>query len=388
MQDLLKASLVWDGGETTLPLEMGAPRDDQMLGTPTERLIEAGGRVCYDSCGTGRPSFSGNGKEGFHEHIRKVGHLSVLEHATATFTVRQSPESSSFDTVDGESFSTALRLAVGQRPGVVCLPTANGLGRVTVNLRAVLEWDRWSVELGLEARAVKQLGDALLRGFSRLVPNLGLVCVDADRGYSAFLLLPALPSSPHEEWVSLFLRMSRGCSHELVRHGDFSAISHRSTRYVDELESEWVEHPLLTAYKASLPDADVDGVSHDCEYRVSESQQLYGELVEKLQAWAMANGMDKVTARKQARGAARGYLGNALSTEMIFSASVWQWRNILKQRGSDAADAEIRQLALGDGDPEYPSILRALKGSRYGNRFKDMATAPSTTGVGVCLVCG
>jgi thymidylate synthase ThyX len=51
-----------------------------------------------------------------------------------------------------------------------------------------------------------------------------------------------------------------------------------------------------------------------------------------------------VVGRKQARGAARGFLGNALSTELIFSASVAQWRRMIAQRDNEAADAEIRDL--------------------------------------------
>jgi thymidylate synthase ThyX len=87
--------------------------------------------------------------------------------------------------------------------------------------------------------------------------------------------------------------------------------------------------------------------------------------------------VDAFTARKQARGAARGYLGNALFTELIFSASVAQWRRILAQRLNAAADAEIREMAA--------DVLPILKGCRYGSDFADMNTKPSPDGIGVVL---
>jgi thymidylate synthase ThyX len=56
----------------------------------------------------------------------------------------------------------------------------------------------------------------------------------------------------------------------------------------------------------------------------------------------ISEGIDKFTARKQARGAARGLLGNALNTELIFSASLSQWKWMFHLRAAAPADAEIR----------------------------------------------
>jgi thymidylate synthase ThyX len=53
---------------------------------------------------------------------------------------------------------------------------------------------------------------------------------------------------------------------------------------------------------------------------------------------------DKTAARKQARGAARGYLGNALASDMLFTTSVTGWKWILSQRKNKLADAEIREV--------------------------------------------
>jgi thymidylate synthase ThyX len=78
--------------------------------------------------------------------------------------------------------------------------------------------------------------------------------------------------------------------------------------------------------------------------------------------------------RKQARGAARGFLGNALGTELIFSASVAQWRRIIQQRACEAADGEIRDLIL--------KCLVQLKKSSYSDRFEDIYTIDAQDGLG------
>ncbi len=56
------------------------PRDDR-----AQELIEFAGRQCYRSWG--RPNQATATNEGYLEHIIEVGHLSVLEHGSATFHV-------------------------------------------------------------------------------------------------------------------------------------------------------------------------------------------------------------------------------------------------------------------------------------------------------------
>ena len=51
-----------------------------------------------------------------------------------------------------------------------------------------------------------------------------------------------------EKWLSLYIYGSRGLTHELVRHGDFTSISQRSTRFVNESKSPWTLHPLIQMY--------------------------------------------------------------------------------------------------------------------------------------------
>lgn len=150
--------------------------------------------------------------------------------------------------------------------------------------------------------------------------------------------------------ISFYLdNISRGCTHELVRHRAGTAISQRSTRYVDESDSKWMLHPLLVA---RIEELEAEGVAReaiddallvDCTPKLARDS--YDCIVQHLQKWLIDKGVDKFTARKQARGAARGMLGNALCTSMVWTANIRALRNVIEQRASPHADAEIRVLA-------------------------------------------
>ena len=286
----MTAELVFDNTTDCLyvPSCMGLPREDQLQGTQAERLVELCGRICYDSLGKGRSS-----KE-FHEHIRESGHLSVLEHFN--FTVR---------------FEGRLPLPeLLNRPGVwVDLDRSC----VTANLRAIVEWDKWG-------GGFAQAGLTLRHFAAQLAPQIVSPPIGFEAARAA--LVPA--QTDEERWVSLLLSGSRGFSHEAIRHRFRTAVSQRSTRYCDESESLWVLHPELKYQTAEILRA------------TAACQHAYRRIVEDL----TAAGKD----RKTARGAARGYLGNALYTEMIFSASVAQWKRIFAQRISVHANAEIREI--------------------------------------------
>ncbi len=160
--------------------------------------------------------------------------------------------------------------------------------------------------------------------------------------------------------------VSRGLTHELVRHRVGVAISQRSTRYVDENESPYVHHPLVEAYIAEANGVPRDEIEHRLNILTSVmgDRAAYVSIRDTLEPWLIAKGVDKFTARKQARGAARGYLGNALQTEMVWTVNVRAFKGILKQRANAAADAEIRLLAMQLYEcalPYWPAYLGHLK---------------------------
>lgn len=353
----------------------------QFQGTNAERLAEIAGRSCYDSFGKGRTS------EAFHAHILEVNHGSVYEHYNFTVEVD----------VWGEALIPTL-MALQTRPGVwVEFATSSDPMRITLNYRSAVEWHQWTRYL-IDKDAIDAayaLGTGIRRVAADLAPNI--VKLEAsDENHEPYDCVLVEPETDEERWITMLLTGSRGFSHELVRHGDRTAISQRSTRYVDENESPWVWHPLIHQYideTSELNEARViaENFQNGLEQVESSCKVLYGEIVDRLQPWmrkkliAAAGGQDNLdkaqirnlgfSARKQARGAARGFLGNALYTEVVFSASVAQWNRILRQRAGMAADAEIRESFA-------EKVLPILQSSYYGDCFGQWELFDCEDGIG------
>lgn len=358
--------LVWDGGdEVRIPEELGAPAPNQMLGTAAERLSEVGGRTCYDSLGRGRSS------EDYHKHILDVGHGSVYEHFSATVQIL------------GES---DMLWSLINRPGI-WVEGSYGRLRITFNPRAILEWNSWTKRLSsLASRQdfvgqAGSVGDRLAVFAERLFPQ---ILPPRERplqilsGYKDDCIVE--PRTEQEKWISMFLCGSRGWSHEQVRHKFRTAVSQRSTRFVNEAESLWIDHPLVQEYlgdQAQIP-ADLEEMKRIVNAIKKNSRETYAYVVDRLEPWLIGRGVEKLTARKQARGAARGYLGNALWTEMIFSASVAEWKWMMSLRCSAPADAEIRGI--------FCEALPELRRSRYGDDFKNLELVPAPDGLGQMAV--
>jgi thymidylate synthase (FAD) len=167
-------------------------------------------------------------------------------------------------------------------------------------------------------------------------------------------------------WISFVIGdVSRGLTHELVRHGVGVGISQRSTRYVDESESPYCWHPLIAATLADMEEAYRD-TSMSREFRATlhraenAAREAYREIERCVSIHLEGRGIEGTSARKAARGAARGALGNALATELVWSCNLRTFRNVIEQRGSEWADGEIRLLAnaLYEAALEYaPEIL-------------------------------
>lgn len=342
--------------------------EHQLKGTPMEQLCEIAGRACYDSFGRGRTT------PDFHKHILEVGHLSVIEHAN--FTVR-------IDGMDKETLIPSMAACLN-KPSLFTSweGTIDAKGEVayslviTCNLRHVLEW-RDGSRIGLVLRHYAHEFAPQIVGPAEALPT--------DLGFTHEL--EKFPDLPQQHWLTFFLTGSRGFSHELVRHGDWTAISQRSTRYVDESQSQWVDHPLVVDYLGSSDKPARAPNGEQVEFSVAQEvghvnkigKRVYGFAVEKLEPWLVGRGVDKTTARKQARGAARGYLGNALYTEVVFSASVAQWIHMIKMRANPAADAEIREV--------FTQVVEELqkpghKGEPWAKFFADIKLAPSPDGIG------
>lgn len=140
----------------------------------------------------------------------------------------------------------------------------------------------------------------------------------------------------HASYGVLLEGVSRSLTHELVRHRAGTAMSQLSQRYVDESEANFVVPPAI------LGDADLEAA---WRAQVEAAQASYVALVDRLMEryrWVD----DKVHRRKMAREAARGVLPNSTETKILFTANARAWRAILEMRGSEAAELEIRRLAV------------------------------------------
>lgn len=145
----------------------------------------------------------------------------------------------------------------------------------------------------------------------------------------------------HGNWSILIERISRACSHELVRHRHFS-YSQESQRYVlSTKHSEAVIPPAMLG-----DDRQIDAFVRSVESGWEEYDIAYKAL------------RDQGYAHKEASEAARAYIPNAASTSIVMTGNARSWIEFIQKRDAAGADAEIRRLAgiiatvLGDELPE------------------------------------
>jgi thymidylate synthase ThyX len=364
-------TIVWDGVNFTVPQAAGTAREDQLASTNLDNLAELSGRICYDSLGTGRKSTD------YHAHIIEVGHFSVIEHANLTFLI---PNLSIPDFL-------ACCECLLNRPGVFAFKTIHPVPsfimpgeqqqnqtkfdlRITANMRAIREW----FEFPMFNAWAEILGKTLQNLAKEKAPLIFTDIPFHDVGDHECKVVP--PEIEQEMWVSIFFtNVSRGFSHELVRHKFSTAVSQRSTRYVSEDESPWAYHPLIETYlnPGCCGDNKITQLLSKIKCVETEAKETYKEIVGYLQEQMVGSGIDKFTARKQARGAARGVLGNALMTELVFSANIHQWKWMLKMRASRHADAEIRLV--------FNEVYELLN-VRFPNQFKGWTKHDCPDGIG------
>ena len=134
--------------------------------------------------------------------------------------------------------------------------------------------------------------------------------------------------------------VSRGLTHELVRHGVGAAVSQSSTRYVNARELGFVvprgirEMPRMVDSFVQLADRALH------EY---ESWVRYLMKKDSLSSWAE---FGIVMKRKEARGIARELLLIGLNQFMQMSFTCQAARNLLRLRGFVGADEQIRAFAV------------------------------------------
>jgi thymidylate synthase (FAD) len=141
--------------------------------------------------------------------------------------------------------------------------------------------------------------------------------------------------------------ISRRCSHELIRHRAGFAVSQESQRYVDAKDVRFVVPPLL------LRLADTHPARMVWEAACGQAAADYATVRDYLAAYG--------TPRKQANEAAASVLPGSAETRLQLAGNLRAWRNLVEQRCSPHADAEIRRLACRVLDalaPEAPNCFQ------------------------------
>ena len=157
--------------------------------------------------------------------------------------------------------------------------------------------------------------------------------------------------------------ISRSLTHELIRHRHFS-YSQLSQRYVPERDAAMVEPEVIAEdpkLHAKFVAASEAGVA------------AYNELLAGLEK-KFADAPSGTLRRKQARQAARAVLPNATETRIVVTGNYRAWRHFIAMRATEAADVEIRALAV--------ECLRQLQ-KAAANVFEDftISTLPDGTEV-------
>jgi len=146
---------------------------------------------------------------------------------------------------------------------------------------------------------------------------------------------------PFEHCKATFLisKISRACSHQLIRHR-IASYSQRSQKYTQESD-----YPTYTP-----PSIANNGITWSIYKRaIDKSTEAYKKLISKGIPWEEA----------------RLILPNCQITELIMTANFREWRHIIKLRIKNKDQSEIQFLAfriLEILTEKYPDIFEDLKG--------------------------
>lgn len=149
--------------------------------------------------------------------------------------------------------------------------------------------------------------------------------------------------------ISIFIKgISRGCSHEVVRHRAGFAYSQRSTRYTNEDNANFILDPYYSKLQglenSKLINLDesamLNGFKKSCEQSLVQYKRHTSYLMEE-----NPEGLKGTDLRKWARGKSRQLLPHALETRMTMTGNLRAWRFFLEERSGIGAEAEIRRLA-------------------------------------------
>ena len=138
----------------------------------------------------------------------------------------------------------------------------------------------------------------------------------------------------HVTYSILVDGISRGLSHQLVRHRAGFSFSQLSQQYHDEGSANFV-----------VPNG-VD-VSDNIAKLWLTSKRTYRLLIRALTASEYGKDLSSKERLRAIRSAARSVLPNATETTLVISGNVRAWRNMIAVRGRILGDMEMREFCVG-----------------------------------------
>lgn len=312
-------------------------------GSMEECLMEFAGRECYASGYVGnknRPTVE------YFQNIKVSKHTSVFAHSILQFRLSEE---------DARVFAFDMCNEPGWYFGFMRRPAKESLWVLcTLNFRFIerLQNSVYRAGIKMSDTTLYILDEATCLAQS-IAPSIfgkqeeGSLFVNFTG--PPYRSLANLYSDPgNHKWYSVHLKGSRSFSHEFIRHSFDSAISQRSTRFCDESDFTFVDHPLFE--RAMRDDRTVlsnrRGILRDFKNTsIKNTKDNYEEIFKILHDTAVSEGMSTLQAKKQARGALARFLPNGIQTSLVYTASLREWNIIFDQRISEHADEEIREIA-------------------------------------------
>ena len=179
-------------------------------------------------------------------------------------------------------------------------------------------------------------GRACYQSWSKPVPATA-----TNAGYLRHILqVGHLSVLEHASATFYLTGVSRGLSHELIRHRHLS-VSELSQRHQP---AEDVVVPPAIASDPELRELFLTATT--------AARETYATVLAALEA-KLESAPAGTLNRKQARQAARSVLTHATPTTLVVTGNLRAWRHFVGMRASDAADTEIRALAV--------TVLRELQ---------------------------
>jgi len=169
-------------------------------------------------------------------------------------------------------------------------------------------------------------GRAVYESWARTVPSTA-----TNAGFLAHILqVGHLSVLEHATATCYVSGLSRAAAHELIRHRHFS-VSQLSPRTP---AADWVSPAGMTRAQRERFDA-----------AAGSAVRAHADLLADLESAAGA-GPGSSLRRKQARQQAAGLLPSASATALVVTGNYRSWRHFIGTRATDAADVELRGLAL------------------------------------------